>query len=667
MTEQVLARKWRPTQFQDLIGQDHVRQALNHALSSGRLHHAYLFTGTRGVGKTTIARILARCLNCETGVTPTPCGTCAACTSITQNRFVDLIEVDAASRTKVDDTRELLENVSYAPVMGRYKVYLIDEVHMLTTQSFNALLKTLEEPPAHVVFLLATTDPHKLLPTVLSRCLQFHLRDLSADQIQPHLAHVLTEEAIAFEPDALWHLARAGRGSMRDAMTLLDQAIAFCQGSVSSAAVVDMLGVQGVSDLPNLLHQVAVGDGAEALSYIATLSTQTPDWIALTSGLQALLHQVAVSQIAPAAVAHLPPAEQRQIQALAEAMAPEFVQLAYQFCLTGYRDLPLAHEPRAAFEMMVLRMLAFRPARANEAISDQRPTPVQDPHRSEPRPAPSAPSTDLKGPGDSVPTADPSSSHPPSAQPVTAITAAESLDVETEPVAMTAVAEAPSETLPPLPADDSPPWDLDETPGSPSSMVPVGAYSDALGASGSGVGDEVAGNSEPAPVVEAVVSAPAKTDTDPSGSAGTEATGAVSVQQTRAALTDPRQWPVVYAMLGCHGLTGSLLRQTVLVSASPKQVVLACLAHTARLLSDSHRERIAQAFGSVFEETPAIVIETRDTLGETPESHVVAQREAALAAAREQFEADPVVQWLMAEAGGRIKQDSIQPREQCDV
>ena len=374
MSQQVLARKWRPTTFEQLIGQEHVRRALAHALDTGRLHHAYLFSGTRGVGKTTIARILARCLNCEEGVSSRACGECSNCLAISENRLVDLIEVDAASRTKVDDTRELLENVSYAPSQGRYKVYLIDEVHMLTTHSFNALLKTLEEPPEHVIFLLATTDPQKLLPTVLSRCLQFHLRDLSPDLIESHLEHVLIEEHISFESDALWHLAKAGRGSVRDAMTLLDQAISHGQGSVTTGNVIEMLGTQGVSEVPLLLSSIAKGNAVDALQRIEELSRETPDWMALVSSMQSVLHQVAVAQIDCHGISHLSPDEQRAVRELSSQMSPEFLQLAYQFCLNGYRDLPLASDARSAFEMLVLRMISFRPARAGEYISEAGPS-----------------------------------------------------------------------------------------------------------------------------------------------------------------------------------------------------------------------------------------------------------------------------------------------------
>jgi DNA polymerase III, subunit gamma and tau len=261
-------------------------------------------------------------------------------TSIGEGRFVDLIEVDAASHGGVNDVRDLFENVAYAPSQGRYKIYLIDEVHMLSKEAFNALLKTLEEPPEHVIFLFATTDPHKLLPTVLSRCLQFHLRDLSPDQIAAHLEFVLAEEQLGFETDALWHVAKAGRGSVRDAMTLLDQAIAYGEGAVKADDVIDMLGIQGVSELPNVMNCVAKGDSRQALSLLGELARQAPDWVALVAGTQDLLHQVAVYQAAPDALAHLAPSDQRAIGELAQQMAPECVQLAYQFSLNAYRELP---------------------------------------------------------------------------------------------------------------------------------------------------------------------------------------------------------------------------------------------------------------------------------------------------------------------------------------
>ena len=362
MSYQVLARKWRPRTFRELVGQEHVVRALTNALDRQRLHHAFLFTGTRGVGKTTVARIFAKSLNCEVGVSSTPCGECAACREIDAGRFVDLIEVDAASRTKVEDTRELLENVQYAPGRGRFKVYLIDEVHMLSTHSFNALLKTLEEPPPHVKFLLATTDPQKLPVTVLSRCLQFGLKRLPAGTIAAYLDKVLAEEGIPREEGALRLLARAGDGSMRDALSLLDQAIAFGSGRVEQAAVAAMLGSIDRRVVLELLEALAADDAAAALRRVAALDEAAPDYAAVLADLLSLLQQVALAQVLPDVAPTDGVAEPEDLVRLADALPPEDVQLFYQIALLGRRDLPLAPDPRGGFEMVLLRMLCFRPA-----------------------------------------------------------------------------------------------------------------------------------------------------------------------------------------------------------------------------------------------------------------------------------------------------------------
>ncbi len=364
MSYQVLARKWRPRNFQEMVGQEHVLRALINALDNQRLHHAYLFTGTRGVGKTTVARIFAKSLNCEQGITSRPCGVCGACREIDEGRFVDLIEVDAASRTKVEDTRELLENVQYAPTSGRYKVYLIDEVHMLSTHSFNALLKTLEEPPPHVKFLLATTDPQRLPVTILSRCLQFNLKRMAPETIRAHLTHVLGQENITAEPAALTQLARAADGSMRDALSLLDQAIAFGGGQVNEADVRAMLGSIEHGQVVALAEALAARDGAALLRHSAALAEFAPDYGDVLAELISLLYQVAVVQAVPAAAADEMYAE--AAARLAGVMSPEDVQLFYQIGLIGRRDLPLAPAPRSGFEMVLLRMLAFVPA-AGEA------------------------------------------------------------------------------------------------------------------------------------------------------------------------------------------------------------------------------------------------------------------------------------------------------------
>ena len=361
MSYQVLARKWRPRTFAEMAGQEHVLQALINALDNDRLHHAYLFTGTRGVGKTTIARILAKCLNCEEGVSSVPCGKCSACTEIADGRFIDLIEVDAASRTKVEDTRELLDNVQYMPSHGRFKVYLIDEVHMLSTHSFNALLKTLEEPPAHVKFLLATTDPQKLPVTILSRCLQFNLKNLSPERIVEHLKFVLGEEKVPCEEAALWALGRAADGSMRDALSLTDQAIAHGGGKLSETELSTMLGNIDRSWIIAICQALAERDSSQVLAQVALLAEHAPDFAAALSEMLSVWHRVAIAQVVPEA-ADNSLGDQQMITALATSLGREEVQLYYQICLLGKRDLALAADPRSGFEMVMLRLLAFQPA-----------------------------------------------------------------------------------------------------------------------------------------------------------------------------------------------------------------------------------------------------------------------------------------------------------------
>ena len=359
MSYQVLARKWRPHTFAEMVGQEHVLRALINALDHNRLHHAFLFTGTRGVGKTTIARILAKSLNCETGVTSRPCGKCSACLEIDAGRFVDLIEVDAASRTGVDDTRELLDNVQYAPTRGRYKVYLIDEVHMLSKSAFNALLKTLEEPPPHVKFLLATTDPQKIPVTVLSRCLQFNLKRLPATLIEGRLIHILGEEKIPSETPAVAMLAHAADGSLRDALSLLDQAIAFGGGEVKSTDVAVMLGAIERTHVHALLEAIAARNGNAVLAVIRQLDERAPDYELVLDDIAAVLQRVAVAQAAPQTAAEFDEGE--AVKTFATRLDPGDVQLYYQIALMGKRDLMLAPSPRAGFEMTLLRMLAFQP------------------------------------------------------------------------------------------------------------------------------------------------------------------------------------------------------------------------------------------------------------------------------------------------------------------
>lgn len=357
MSYQVLARKWRPQVFSELMGQEHVVRALTHALESGRIHHAFLFTGTRGVGKTTIARIFAKSLNCETGITATPCGVCSTCQDIVAGRFFDLLEIDAASNTGVDDVRSLIENAQYAPARGRMKVYLIDEVHMLSKNAFNALLKTLEEPPDHVKFLLATTDPQKLPITVLSRCLQFNLKRLSIEQIETQVERILQAEHIEHDSGSVREIARSGNGSLRDALSLLDQAIAFGAGSLRVDDVQSMLGTMDRSGVTELLTAVIDGDGDALARRLAVVSEFQPDFGQVLEALAEFLHGIQVAQLMPNAAIE----DAWPIKSLMDRVAPETVQLLYQLAITGRRDLDLAPSARIGFEMCLLRMLAFQP------------------------------------------------------------------------------------------------------------------------------------------------------------------------------------------------------------------------------------------------------------------------------------------------------------------
>lgn len=368
---QVLARKYRPRNFNELVGQNHVSRALTSALERGRLHHAYLFTGTRGVGKTTIARILAKCLNCETGVTSTPCEVCPTCTAVNEGRFIDLIEIDAASRTKVEDTRELLDNVPYAPTQGRFKVYLIDEVHMLSTHSFNALLKTLEEPPEHVKFLFATTDPQKLPITVISRCLQFTLRPLAVDEITEHLANILNKESIQAEQDAIWQIAESAQGSLRDALSLTDQAIAYGQGAIQHQDVKEMLGLIDRTIIYDLILAIHQNQKQRVSELLMQFRQQALDVSLVLDQLISTLHELALLQYLPELSLKYSAEINKKIMQLSQQIAAQDLQLYYQITCKGRAELQLAVTQEQGFEMSVLRMLAFRPLQPNEVLVAQ--------------------------------------------------------------------------------------------------------------------------------------------------------------------------------------------------------------------------------------------------------------------------------------------------------
>jgi DNA polymerase-3 subunit gamma/tau len=404
MSYQVLARKWRPRRFAELVGQEHVVRALTNALDSGRMHHAYLFTGTRGVGKTTIARIFAKSLNCERGESADPCGECAVCTAVDAGRFVDLLEIDAASNTGVDDVREVIENAQYAPSRGRFKVYLVDEVHMLSKPAFNALLKTLEEPPPHVKFLLATTDPQKLPVTVLSRCLKFNLKRLLPEQISGQMRHILAAEGIEYEDEAIGELAHGADGSLRDGLSLLDQAIAYGGGALRAADVRAMLGSVERGQVLGVLEALAAGDGATLMAEAERIASFSPDFGGVLDDLATVLHRIQLIQLVPG---YREEESDAGLADVASRVAPEDVQLYYQIATTSRRELPMAPDARIGFEMALLRMFAFRPADGGQAAAApvaRAPAPAARPAApAQPAPAPAASRPSASAPAPSRP------------------------------------------------------------------------------------------------------------------------------------------------------------------------------------------------------------------------------------------------------------------------
>ena len=630
---QVLARKYRPRNFDQLIGQDHVAQALTNALINDRLHHAYLFVGTRGVGKTSIARILARCLNCDTGPTPTPCLTCSACQSIEAGRFVDLIEVDAASRTKVEDTRELLENVQYAPSEGRFKVYLIDEVHMLSGHSFNALLKTLEEPPAHVKFILATTDPQKVPMTVLSRCLQFRLRDLPSDRIAEHLANILNQESLSFESEALDAIGRAARGSIRDALTLTDQAIAFTDGQVQTAAVQQMLGVQGQEGILDLIAAIASGDAQAALDWVNAVAQVAPDWLGLIEVLQRALHEQALAFALG--------------QSGQNSMSAEVIQLNYQLATQAYQELPLAPEPKLGFEMLVLRMLAFRPAGQGEypaGHSDSESgTPDPKPEGASEAPA-AAPETSLRST---------------QSEPVTAASA-QPLDrlepiAESAPENVAASESAPALTPVPTPVDDPSsisgvdlPWHEDSDQEQERVLEPELASTPAL------VGSTPDEQNAP----DLLVASPETTEPALNVNAGAD----VSAQ---APNLGAEYFTDLLTQAGLDGMALSIARQGELIAISDGCLTLRLPPDNQSLFMDHHQQAMLQKLSSVLAEpVHRLVIDWSAAQGMTPNDVLHQREQAALVKAQMDFQSEPTVNWLQSQFDASIDSDSVKPRSE---
>ncbi|WP_420600462.1 DNA polymerase III subunit gamma/tau [Neptuniibacter sp.] len=661
MSYQVLARKWRPAKFQEMVGQEHVLKALVNALDDDRLHHAYLFTGTRGVGKTSIARLFAKSLNCETGVSSTPCGECSACREIAEGRFVDLIEVDAASRTKVEDTRELMENVQYAPTHGRYKVYLIDEVHMLSTHSFNALLKTLEEPPPHVKFLLATTDPQKLPITILSRCLQFNLKNLIPERIVDHLSFVLNAENISFEEPALWLLARSADGSMRDAMSLTDQAIAFGAGEINERDVRSMLGTIDQRLVYEMLYALASGDAKALLSAVADLSRFSPDYNTVLGDLISVLHRIAIAQTLPEAVDNSM-GDKVQVTELAGVLTAEDVQLYYQVALMGRKDLPFVPDPREGLEMVLLRMLAFRPAGAKPRdISIQHGTAglqesttqevISSPVASEPEPpiAETPPQPEFV--------------EPVSPQPETQAVSEVVPDTHEVPPAKKSDAQGMGE--------EPPPWDMGDyesiqddfpqtssaevspptvAPTEPVKNAPVDTFSESV---------DVQKKVIDVPPVPSAERKPDAIANDISGSGKIYV--AVEACTRDIAELKPENWVHISRSVGLSGMTESLATHLSLEEVSGQEIILFYESSQSAMLNETQQQRISDALNDYFQSPVKVEFKLGKQQQETPAQYMARKREERQALALETMRNDEHVLMLQDIFDAQIELSSVTP------
>ncbi|WP_447528300.1 DNA polymerase III subunit gamma/tau [Vreelandella sp. TE19] len=661
MSYQVLARKWRPRTFHELVGQTHVQRALVNALDQGRLHHAYLFTGTRGVGKTTLARILAKCLNCtaggdgDEGITSTPCGACDSCRAIDEGRFVDLIEVDAASRTKVEDTRELLDNVQYAPTQGRYKVYLIDEVHMLSTSSFNALLKTLEEPPPHVKFLLATTDPQKLPPTVLSRCLQFTLKHMPPERVVEHLTFVLGQEGVEFEESALWLLGKAAEGSMRDAMSLTDQAIAFGQGTVRHADVAAMLGTLDHRHIMALAQALADVDVQALLTEVAMLSEQGPDFAAVLDELSAILHRLAVAQMVPGAVDNSH-GDRDTILTLAKRFTAEDIQLYYQIGIQGRGDMEHAPDLRSALEMTLLRMLAFRP----QGVPKPPRTPL--PLRAEPAGEHAAPEQA---------SASQEAVEPKKPEPAPAPEAPSPAPVQDTPVQDTQKSEPADQAPPPWAMDEPTPYgDAPETafdakaperadepvqegaPNEPAPEAPEFDYPDA---------PEPEPEPEHAPDHQAgVAPEPVEAPAAQPAPAVPEASEAPLDADTRL---DHARWLNLFDTLGLGGLTRNLAAHCQLASDDGQTITLQLDPSQSAMQADVHQTRIEKALGEQgLKRRVSFEVAELDSGVETARDQTLRFQRERHKEAVDLLQRDPNIQKLQQAFGATLNESSVKPK-----
>ncbi len=669
MSYQVLARKWRPRSFREMVGQTHVLKALINALDNQRLHHAYLFTGTRGVGKTTIARIIAKCLNCETGVSSTPCGQCSVCREIDEGRFVDLIEVDAASRTKVEDTRELLDNVQYAPSRGRYKVYLIDEVHMLSSHSFNALLKTLEEPPPHVKFLLATTDPQKLPVTILSRCLQFSLKNMPPERVVEHLTHVLGVENVPFEEDALWLLGRAADGSMRDAMSLTDQAIAFGEGKVLAADVRAMLGTLDHGQVYGVLQALLEGDARALLEAVRHLAEQGPDWAGVLAEMLNVLHRVAIAQALPEAVDN-GQGDRDRVLALAQALPAEDVQFYYQMGLIGRRDLPLAPDPRSGFEMVLLRMLAFRPADTGDAPRTSLKNLGISPATADSKPAAVA---DTAAPGVSPVSA------PAPVAPAAAVAPAPVVIASPAESAATVAPELPAvATSPAAPAQEQAVPVIDVPWNEPPEVPPVAVEANAILPEPAldGPPDHVAAVVQ---VEEPDDDEPPLTDEDYFEVENQAEAYFEELQQDEAdqqeveplPAVEPAtglaaEWLELYLKLGLSGLTGSIAANCTLISVEGDRWLMHLDPAQSALFNPTQQRRLNDALNQYHGRTLQLDIVLQKPEQETPAQAAQRRRAERQRAAEQSIHADPLVQQLMQQFAAVIREGTIEPVEHSE-